>query len=33
MRAGRVLDAQEAREYGLVDAAEPPGRAPTGPAR
>jgi ATP-dependent Clp protease protease subunit len=33
MRAGRLLGAQEAMDYGLVDATEPPGRAPTGPAR
>jgi len=33
MRAGRLLGAQEAEDYGLVDATEPPGRAPTGPAR
>jgi ATP-dependent Clp protease protease subunit len=32
MRSGRVLGAQEAREYGLVDTAESGGRG-TGPAR
>ena len=33
MRAGRLLTAQEARDYGLVDAPEPPGRAATGSSR
>ena len=33
MRAGRVLTAPEARDYGLVDVAEPPRRPTTGPNR
>jgi ATP-dependent Clp protease protease subunit len=31
MRAGRLLTAEEAREYGIVDATEPAGRPPVGP--
>lgn len=31
MRTGRLLSAEEAQVYGLADATEPPGSAPTGP--
>jgi ATP-dependent Clp protease protease subunit len=33
MEAGRLLTAQEAQEYGLVDTTEPAGRPPAGPVR
>ena len=31
MRTGRLLSAEEARAYGLVDTTEPAGRGPGGP--
>jgi ATP-dependent Clp protease protease subunit len=31
MRSGRLFSAAEARDYGLVDLAEPPRRRPAGP--